>query len=329
MRFDRFMELALYDPIAGFYSSGGAAGRRGDFITSPEVGPLFGAVIARYLDDAWRDMGEPTHFVVAEAAAGVGTLARAVLAAEPGCRQALRYVLVETSAQMRAQHDDLVARGCESRNSWPEGGVDVGLANELLDNMPARVLERSLDGWSEVCVDGDLGYVCVPPVGLASEPGFALLEVLVDQVDIGARVPWAQRAARWVEQYQTSTRHSLVAVDYGADTADLAKRGRDGWLRGYRGHGRVESILEDPGSADITIDVPFDQLPQPTTLTTQADWLRSNGLESLLEQAETVWQDRAGIGDLAALKARSALTEAAALTDPEGLGGFMVAEWRK
>ena len=50
MNFAEVMEQALYDPESGFYATSGVAGRRGDFITSPEVGPLFGAVVARALD---------------------------------------------------------------------------------------------------------------------------------------------------------------------------------------------------------------------------------------------------------------------------------------
>ena len=58
------MEACLYGQ-GGFYSSGvGIAGRRGDFITSPEVGPLFGAVLARRLDDAWVSLGNPDPFLL-------------------------------------------------------------------------------------------------------------------------------------------------------------------------------------------------------------------------------------------------------------------------
>ena len=59
--FDRFMADALYGPN-GFYSSGGRAGRRGDFITSPEVGPLFGAVVARFVRHEWTRLGRPLAF---------------------------------------------------------------------------------------------------------------------------------------------------------------------------------------------------------------------------------------------------------------------------
>ena len=85
LRFDEYVEACLYDPAGGFYASGGAAGRRGDFITSPEVGPLFGAVLARWMDGVWGRLGRPDGFTVVEAGAGHGTLARSVLAAAPAC----------------------------------------------------------------------------------------------------------------------------------------------------------------------------------------------------------------------------------------------------
>src|SRR3954469_19577686 len=99
--YEAFVDAALYDPDGGFYASGGAAGRRGDFLTSPEVGPLFGRVLARALDAWWRDLGEPDPYVVVEVGAGAGTLARHVLDAGPECAPALRYVLVERSERLR------------------------------------------------------------------------------------------------------------------------------------------------------------------------------------------------------------------------------------
>src|SRR3954447_11797653 len=108
--YEAFVAAALYDPDGGFYASGGAAGRRGDFLTAPEVGPLFGAVVARALDAWWFDLGCPTDYVVVECGAGPGTLARAVQAARGAlaCGASLRYVTVERSAAQRARHPDAV-----------------------------------------------------------------------------------------------------------------------------------------------------------------------------------------------------------------------------
>ena len=113
-----------------------AAGRRGDFLTSPEVGPLFGAVVARFIDAEWDRLGRPEPFTFVEAGAGPGTLARAVIAARPTCADALRYIAVEVSAAQRELHPPEV----ESVATLP-GEVKSGVvfANELLDNLPFRL----------------------------------------------------------------------------------------------------------------------------------------------------------------------------------------------
>src|SRR5437762_4410104 len=74
--FADYMEHALYDDEHGFFARGAGAGRAGqDFVTSPEVGSLFGALVARSIDATWRALGEPDPFVVVEVAAGRGRLA--------------------------------------------------------------------------------------------------------------------------------------------------------------------------------------------------------------------------------------------------------------
>src|SRR5688500_15098220 len=108
IRFDAYMELALYEPQSGFFASGAGAGRRSDFITSPEVGPLFGAVMARAVDAEWERLRRPDPFVVVEGGAGRGALAKAVLDASPACLPALRYVCVERSPVLRAAAESLL-----------------------------------------------------------------------------------------------------------------------------------------------------------------------------------------------------------------------------
>src|SRR5690242_21647066 len=114
------MEEALYGD-GGFFASGHGAGRGGrDFMTSPETGPLFGVCVARALDRMWRALDEPDPFLVVEAGAGSGRLAREILRAEPDCKRALRYVLVERSAALRAaqrsrSEERRVGRECRAR----------------------------------------------------------------------------------------------------------------------------------------------------------------------------------------------------------------------
>jgi SAM-dependent MidA family methyltransferase len=107
----------------------------------------------------------------------------------------------------------------------------------------------------------------------------------------------------------------------------MAERPWTEWLRTYSGHQRGGHPLDDLGRQDITCDVAVDQLPPLTSNTAQADWLRAHGIEELVDEGRRVWKERAGVGDLEAVRARSRVSEAEALTDPTGLGAFRVLEW--
>ncbi len=320
--FDRFMADALYG-TGGFYTSGGRAGRRGDFITSPEVGPLFGAVVARFLDHEWRRLGEPDEFVVVDAGAGPGTLARSVSAASPACAAALRYVAVDVSGAQREQHP----AGIESAAAIPAGPFDgVIIANELLDNLPFRLAVFD-DGWREA-------YVVEGPDGRPNERLSDRIDplppVLPSTASLGARAPLQDAAGAWVDTARSRLRSgTLVVLDYAvASTAELAGRPWRDWLRTYRGHERGGHYLAAPGSQDITTDVAIDQLPAPDAVRSQAQWLQLHGIAELVEEGKRHWEAHADRPDLGALRMRSRVAEAEALLDPAGLGGFLVCEWR-
>ena len=315
VRFDEYQHRCLYDPDGGFYSTGGGAGRRGDFITSPEVGPLFGAVIARAVDTWWEASGSPEVFDLVEVGAGRGALTAAILDAGTGCGTALRPVCVEQSAALRLAASELLGDRAEVRADLPDGTVHgLIVANELLDNLVVRVVERTADGWAEVWVDGSTEVL------RATE-----LEIDLD-VPPGTRLPVHERAAHWVADVLDHLGPGrLVAIDYGVRaTAELVGRP---WLRTYSGHGRGVDPLQAPGALDITVDVAFDQLPGDPTITTQRQFLIDNGIDALVEEARAVWHARSHLGDLEAIRARSRVGEADALLDPGGLGAFLVAEW--
>lgn len=350
------MELALYHPVAGFYEASQGAGRTGaDFLTSPEVGPLFGTVVARALDAWWDQAGRPDPFVVVEAGAGSGTLAASILAARPSCSPALRYVLVERSAALRRLQADglriepagevlgpiVAADPDEAPGPVPETGPIVAslaelpagafegvvLANELLDNLPFRLLERTSRSWDEVRVGADLSEVLVaaPPEVVAEA------ERLAPEAELGARIPLQEQAAAWLSSaLQGLTRGRVVVVDYADTTASMATRDWRQWLRTYRSHAPGGHPLEYLGHQDITCEVAVDQLTavrRPRGESTQAELLRSYGIGQLAAAARRQWQERAHVGDFEAVKAASRVQEAAALTDEHGLGAFRVVEW--
>jgi SAM-dependent MidA family methyltransferase len=322
--FDEYMREALYGEH-GFYTrpGGGHAGRRGDFLTSPEVGPLFGAVIANYLDAEWTRIGRPKKFTVVDAGAGPGTLARSILAARPSCSDALDYVAVEVSAPQRERHPD----GITSQAMMPTGPLDgVVIANELLDNLPFRLAVFD-SGWREAFVTIDAAGA---PSEMLSAPFDPPPPQLLASATLGARVPLVEQASNFVEETRQLLRSgSLLVVDYGVPlTAELALRPWREWLRTYRRNERGDHYLAAPGSQDITTDIPFDQLPEADAMRTQAQFLQRWGIDELVEEGKRVWEAHAARPGLEAMKMRSRISEAEALLDPTGLGNFLVAEWR-
>lgn len=358
IRFSAYVDLALYGP-GGFFTRGGGAGRAGsDFITSPEVGPLFGVCVARALDSEWNRQRRPDPFVVVEAGAGNGRLAREVLRAQPSCATALHYVLVERSPTLREEQTSRLAlepladafgpaaRRDPEESPEPVGGLGpimsaldelparsvdgVIIANELLDNVAFEIVERTERGWSEVRValdpDGQLVEVLVP----AAPDLASWVEDVV--APLGTRLPVAIEAVEWiVHAAATLHRGAIVLIDYMAGWAELVKRD-GGWLRTYSAHERGSDPLVAPGASDITIDVPIEMLRRAarragltiTTTTTQAAWLTGLGIDELVEEGRSVWEQAAAAPDLAAISGRSRATEAGALTDPAGLGAHTV-----
>lgn len=362
--FDEWMEAALYDPDGGFFATAGGAGRaRGDFLTSVEVGSLFGALVARAVDDWWDRLDRPDPYLVVDAGAGRGQLARDVLRAAPRCAAALRYVLVERSATQRtaaAEHlplepAELVLGPAvppepdEEPVAVPGSGPMVAalaelpagpatgfvIANELADNLPVRIVERTPAGWNEIRVGEASPAPTFAEIALPADEGLASsAERLADgsEVAVGARLPVPTALSEWLRSAAAMLRRGVIAiVDYGAPVEELAARGQEGWLRTYRAQRRGGSPLDRPGSRDITADVPAEGLRRAAAAaglavlaeTTQADWLRSLGIDELVEEARGAWHGRTA-PDLAAIAARSRVHEADALLDPGGLGGHRV-----
>jgi SAM-dependent MidA family methyltransferase len=367
--FHQYQHGCLYGP-GGFYARGGGAGRRADFLTSPSVGPLFGAVVARVIDAEWDRCRRPDPWVVVEAGAGDGALAAAVLATGGAlaCRGALRYVCVEASASLReaagarlsVEEPALVLGprppaadpGAGTASPVPRQGPLVALladlpaepftgmilANELLDNLVVDLFARQGGHWAEVRI-GEARRSPVEVLVPAAAADAALIDRLLLQgtgeassgPTDGARVPLQHVAYRWLASaLGLVQRGRVIGIDYCSTTAALAARPQSEWLRTYRGHGRGGDPLARPGDQDITCEVAVDQMARvrPSTADrSQAEWLAANGIEGLADAARAAWQAAAHRPDLAALSARSRLSEAAALTDEDGLGAFRVLEW--
>jgi len=320
LSFSEFVESCLYDLDEGFYAKGGRAGRRGDFLTSPEVGPFFGFLIANWLDEMWRKLNTPENFQVIEVGAGCGTLARAIIDAKPQCLEHGIYTMVERSEKLREEQP--TSEKLISTAKIPEVPV-VGavIANELLDNLPFDLLEGDGECWKEV------------RVGLMND---LFVETLTDKrktsVGVhpfkGARIPIQTQAKNWVESVlEQMVAGSLLVIDYGSTTQEMSLRDQNSWLRTFKKHSKGNNPLDDVGNQDLTVEVAIDQLPKGAFISTQKEFLENQGIDDLVDEGRRIWKEFSSVGDLKAVKARSRITEAEALLDPMGLGGFFVLEW--
>jgi SAM-dependent MidA family methyltransferase len=326
--FERFMEIALYHPDGGFFSGDVLRSQKGgDFLTSPEVSPLFGETLARFVAEQRERLGEP--FRAVEVAAGSGSLLRPLLAVEPAQAWA-----VEASPAARAALADVIGadRVLADMADVPNPLRGVVMANELLDNLPMAIGQKVAGRWRErwVGLDGDsLAFVDADPRPAV----LAWLERFAGPVDDGGWVEVQIEAGRWMgETLRRLEAGAVVAIDYGDTAENLVPRRRDGTLRTYRAHHLGPHPLDEPGATDITADVNFTAVAAAAveagasvTLWRQDDFLAAHGLRDRISQMRYRELELARAGDeIERLRIRTTLTEAETLMHPRGLGDFRV-----
>jgi len=342
MPFARFMELALYDPEAGYYVASRGAdeaetgpGRAADFLTAPEGHPIFGWALARHLESVWVALDRPARFVVREHGAGTGALAAGIL---DGLRrsgssllEAVRYQPVDASpARLDALRERVAALALADRLETfdPRPSPGAVLANELLDALPVHRVEGAEDGgirerFVVLAPDGTLATA----LGEPSSPALAArLEAEGVRLRPGqpaeiclAVDPWIAEAAATLEGGE------LLLIDYGADAADLYRPERGSTLRAYHRHRVHADPLVAIGRQDLTAHVDLTAVERAAGAaglgwigrTTQARFLAALGAGELLVGLQT--DPEIDLGRY--LEARAALVR---MLDPRVTGGFAV-----
>ena len=307
--FERFMSIALYEPGLGYYARGapvfGTMPQDGsDFVTAPELSPLFARALARQLAQALAAVaGRGGAGELYEFGAGSGDLAAQLLEALAALGVPVaRYTIVELAGALRArQRERLAPYGERVRwlDAWPECIEGVVLGNEVLDAMPVTLLAFDGSAWHERGVTRDVagGFAWVdrpttlrPPLDAPFVPG------TVTEIH-----PQAEAFVRSLAQ--RLVRGAAFFVDYGFPAAEYYLPQRHmGTLMCHRGHRADADPLVDVGAKDITAHVDFSGIAlaaqdaglEVIGYTSQARLLLNCGFAELLQGADL----RARVGAL-------------------------------
>ena len=343
--FAEWMRQCLYHPQHGYYRRGAATvGRDGDFLTSPEVHPIFGAAVGHVAAELWRQCEERDSFRIAEIGPGSGALAesllRSLLRQAPDLAASVRYTLVEPDRRSAAQqrerlrsiHNVRLVNEISEINELGDdlsdglgGGHQLIVANELLDALPVHRLQRSEGRWRELLVDfsPSTGFrervtvlrderLRVPLAGIEAAEG-QIVEVAPGRAEVVAALAAA-----------VGEGGLLLLFDYGYPRDRLyARWRREGTLMTFRKHIPGDDPYAHAGEQDITAHIDIDQVREaaraagltPLPMLSQAEWLHHLGATAMPAVADAKLDTNAYLG------ARRAVET---LTDPGGLGRIAV-----
>lgn len=286
LSFARYMEMALYEPGLGYYSNPGQVfGAAGDFVTAPELTPLFGATLARQVSPWLKDPAlAGSGQVVLEVGGGSGMLAAQLLNALDNVgHHEVRYLILELSAERREHQRQTLkslAPGLMDRVGWletfPESFAGVVLANELLDAMPVQLFEWQADAEADLqemgvaWVDGQFAWAPRPADAVLTETVTALRNRLGPEgaqwhSPYRSEVCPAQQA--WMRTLaDCMTAGVVMLLDYGFAEPEYYHPQRDqGTLMcHYRHRSHADPFLW-PGLSDITAHVDFTALARAAT----------------------------------------------------------------
>lgn len=324
--FVEFMQLALYAPGEGYYSSNlPKLGAHGDFVTAPELTPLFGKTLANQCQQIIHSLNAP---VILEFGAGSGALCVAILAhlGELNCLPE-KYCILEVSANLRHRQEELIKQNIPHLahkvmwlDQWPETSFNgVILANEVLDAMPVHRFMKTEQGIME-------SYVVLDEHLQLKElfkpcQNQRLLDYINNRLDLES-IPYLSEVNLFIDDwvgnlYRILQQGVALLIDYGFPRHEYYHPDRNqGTLMCHYQHHSHPNPLLHPGEQDITAHVDFTHVAEAgqhsgfhvAGYTNQASFLLANGLLSLINTLD---------GDVEQLKAKQAIKQ---LTQPSEMG---------
>lgn len=247
-----YMQICLMDSRYGYYATRDPFGRKGDFVTAPEIHQMFGEICGLALAQAWIDQGRPAPFTLAEPGPGRGTLMADVLRtlrAVPGMREGAEVALIEVSSHLRriqveclgpVRHLDHV-EGIGSKPLFM-------IANEFVDALPIRQFQMTEQGWRERMVGlSDNGALQLGLGAVVPLPRKGSLGDIAEECAEG--VAFAEAVGRRIAEHGGAA----IIIDYGG------WNGFGDTFQALRKHA-PEDPLAHPGRADLTAHVDFAPL---------------------------------------------------------------------
>jgi SAM-dependent MidA family methyltransferase len=272
--FARYMQLALHEPGIGYYASGARKfGPRGDFVTAPELGSLFGRTLARELRQFER---------ILEIGAGSGVLAD-VLA------DGREYLILETSADLISRQKERLGERVRHVQRLPARFRGAVLANEVVDAMPVHLVHWTQHGVLERGVGPGLSWVDRPASGelLAEARRIEVPAPYVSEIGLAARA-WMRTMVESLEQ------GAIFVIDYGFPRHEYYHPQRaTGTLMCHYRHQAHADPFARPGEEDITAHVDFSALAEAASAAgadvlgyaSQAQFLVNCGITEVLAEA--------------------------------------------
>ena len=276
--FARYMQLALHEPGLGYYASGARKfGPQGDFVTAPELGDLFGRTLARQL------AGIPGGTIL-ELGAGSGALAETLLKALD-----CEYLILETSAELRARQRKRLGKRALHVDELPEKFHGAIIANEVADAIPVHVVHWTGQGVLERGVSAEFRWVDKPATGLLLEASREIRVPVpyVSEINLLAK-PWIRSLVDCLES------GAVFVIDYGFPRHEYYHPQRStGTLMCHYRHQAHADPFSRPGEEDITAHVDFSALAQAALeagaqvlgYATQAQFLVNCGITDVLGEA--------------------------------------------
>lgn len=273
-----YQDLALFDPVDGYYANAQVIGRQGDFITSPEISQVFGEIIALIFVNQWHQIGCPDHVLLAELGPGRGTLMADMIRTFkqfPDFWKKLTIYLVEVCPALMQQQKDLLDAAAAHASTLaivPESDITFIIANEFFDALPVEQFV-----FDPVAKERRERLVTYNEKDTWHFTPHAPHEHIIETSEASLNI------ASEIKRRLTHGQGMAIIIDYG----DNCEQRTGDTLQAVYKHQRV-SVFDHMGQADLSHHVDFREIeqlmaPLHTTFTTQGEFLIHNGINERTE----------------------------------------------